>query len=313
MSKSDDEAYEFEDRKKRSLKERLFGGGQEYQERKYLEGISKKELREIEGISSGKDRRWKERIREEFQQAGTPGTPEYKKWKAREDAMLTVPRYIASTEAAKLVGTIGKEAVEYVPRKLREAREDIETEREYRGRYGAEYRKHRLTSAEARAKGTEQRHYREKVGKETEKIEREKALKDIVVSEEKAYRVARASQAGRERAKKESGRYAVTRPQIARPQLYGISQQPVIVEQPRYRIYNPFTAEAARALDPTGIYSLRPPRQQQTQQTRQSQFQQQMPQQSADMSWMNFLLGYGGNPRSGKRKPVYNIFTGVWE
>ncbi len=230
MSKKDEEEFEFEDRKKRNLREKMFGGGEPYQERKYLEGLREKEAKEVESVL-------------------TANFPKEQK--------PTKSKYATIEELKHLGREVKQEVTEYPKRKFQEAAEDIETEREYRKAYREGQKKYKLESATHRGR----RHLHEKLyEKEVDKLKREQAIKDIVVSEEKAYRVARASQAGRERAKIESGQYTVTRPKIVRPQLYGISQQ-VVAQQPRRRIYNPFTPEAARALDQLGIYSLGSPSQ----------------------------------------------------
>lgn len=162
-----EEDFEFEDRKKRSLREKMFGS----EEHQYLKNLNDKDNREIDGISRSVSAKHK--------------SPEL------------------LTEAVRLGKTVGREALEYVPRKLKETRENIETNREYSGRYGVEYRKHKLELAETRAIEAEQRNYREKIDKEVEKIAREKAREDIAIAAEKTFRVTRAKTAGREMRKLE--------------------------------------------------------------------------------------------------------------
>lgn len=318
MSK-DEEEFEFE-RKKRSLKEKLFGGSEEHN---YLQGIRVKEAKEIEGISSGKPNlshlSIKDRIAREFREGGTPGTPEYAKWKAREDAMLSVPRYIGSTEAAKWVGVRAKGAAEYIPEKFEKARLDYEAGKISKKAYEEAYRKHKIDAAEARGVGTEQRHYREKIGKEVDRINRAEARKEISISAEKAYALERAKTSARIAAREERKQQYLERQQFvqSRPQGQFISLGTV---QPqsyrlRYQVPNPFSPEMAKKLDPLGIYSISKPQQvsqQQTQQFRQQVQQQQFDQQQA-IQQMNALLGFSPTDKTGKRRRIYNLFSGKWE
>ncbi len=251
------------------IKRKMFGT----EEHQYLKGLREKEAKEVESVLT----------------ANFPKQPTKSK--------------SATIEELKHLGReIKQEVTEYPKRKFREAAEDIETEREYRKAYREGQKKYRAESAAHRGR----RHiHQELYEKETAKFKREQAMKDIAISEKKAYYVEKAKALAREEVRR--GRQYL-QPTFVRPQLYGIQQG---APQPRRRIYNPFTAEAVAALDPMGIYTLRPPRR--LQQTQGQQFQQTQQQPRPNMDWMNFLLGGQENPKSGKRRKVYNFFTGVWE
>ncbi len=299
-------------------------------EERYLKERQKEEERDIEGVSKDYTERRKEKsiihpsvyrgreleITEKMFGRGERISPFVEKLKKTE----------VGQEAGRLAGEASKYAeagfkgvIQYPRKKLETWRKEYETEKEAKGIYERAYRKHKIETAHKRGEATEQRHYREKVEREVGKLALESERKQIGIAAEKAYRIEKAKIAAREKSKLEKEARIEERAKIDALRDYQIqtllaAAQSQQVQQPqqRRRIYNPFTVQAAQALDPMGIYSFRPP-QRRLQQTQGQQFQQTQQQPRPNMDWMNFLLGGQENPKSGKRRKVYNFFTGVWE
>jgi hypothetical protein len=184
--------------------------------------------------------------------------------------------YTLMGELKHLGHEVGREVTEFPKRKLKEAAEDIETGRAYR----ESYRKHKIEAASPRGAETEQRHYRNKIGREARKIKLEEERERISLAAEKAARIERAKIITRQR-------YS----QLAHPQIYGLSsRQPVVVQPRRHRLApvyprNSYRQLPAEELDPMGIYTLRPQQQQQAST-------------KVDMSYMHSLLGFNPQQKS---------------
>lgn len=148
--------------------------------------------------------------------------------------------------------------------------------------YDTAFRQHKIDAAEARGSSSEQRKYQEKIRKETDIIDRERARQDIAISAEKAYMTSKARSAGRQAGI------------IATQQQFAIQQQ-----QQRQRRWvgpvwqkSPFRQPTLSELDPMGIYQIRP-RQVAPNNTTQPQIAQTS--NHYDLSHLHSLLGYNTN------------------
>jgi hypothetical protein len=237
---------------------------------------------------------------------------EVEKPEPRENRSRRPGKYTLIGELKHLSREVGREVIEFPKRTLKQAAEDIEIGRAYR----ESYRKHKSEAASSRGAGAEERHHREKLETESDQLKRKKTLKDIEISEQKAYRIERAKIAARERAKlSKHPRDSVTRP--TRPQI--VRMKPVskpIVQVSLRQQYS--------SLDPYGIYQLRS-------------------NQNSDTSWltgrivsgnvdaMHSLLGFNKphpdqsqpkaqqnekhqkKSKSKQKQKRYNVFTGQYE
>jgi hypothetical protein len=317
MTSEEDELYhEFnESEKKRNLKEKMFGGGESYQERKYLQELNDKDRREIEGIASRKVTQAPGTLGHEFKDYASTGVRGIAK-APREKLRTWTEDYSAEKQGQKAYEE-GKRNARFLkdPRLLTASEKDelvkvlkdVEPNKPlayYRG--AAEGI--RLETRKLRQVTQKENDRRER---EIKKLNREEGRKDISVSANKAYRIAKAQANGKIAAMEEK----ITRQEM-REQFSQQYAQQSIPQQPQRRMVPFFSYEGGRAVDPLNIYSL--PKQRQPQNQQQNQFrqppQQQPPQQAPNLDWMHYMLGYGNNPHGGQpRKKTYNIFKGIWE
>jgi hypothetical protein len=314
------------EKKKPSWKDKAFGND----ETAYYAQQKLREEREREQINKDRENRYKqeqERIKNKFPK---PGIYE------RTDKYLSntkVGKIINNSSLGKYIGSGVTGIVNAPSENLDKARLDYESKKRAKAKFEKEYRDTEEYLAPSRGVVAEERAYQHNVGKQNAKYEREVKDTAIAVKAKEAYQVERAKTAGRLNAR-DSRQEAQqqSRLQAGRIQFRGIKNMEM-------KMNNPFSREGARALDPSGIFSL-PPQVIQKSQFRPQQQQQQYsvshlnnmlgynptrrinnqnnqsPQQQYDPSYMHSLLGFNQQPKNPAKQKAktrrFNMFTGMY-